>query len=586
MHFNCHSFIGKNNPNFWSQYWENEPDEIEISASKGHLFGLIGIHTDTPNPDLNLVGRSIIEDFTTTYYSHQGAISQAILDSVSSIKPSLIFDSQFSLLICVVRFPHIYFYSCGPDHVFLLRNFQFSHLLNQSSAGLVITGNVEQNDKFLLISDPFLNSLTQDTLKKNLSLSFSEIEDNFSSHLFSLDNQNGFSSLLIQIQADVPPLPSATVSAVHPPSQPEYLHHSDVSQIARRKKISLILAIIILLLLAVSVFYSYRKNLSQLTETKYQNLKTSLEEKIATATNVKNLDLDTSLVTAKEAQKIYQELISLKIHQDQYQSFDDQIQKLLTKSGSDQIFPGKFLYDTTDINRESKYSRIYFANSKIYLLDNQSNRVDEIDASKKSHRLLSSADTLKTATKLLIDQNSIFVLADNQLSQIAGDQSVKNISFSDFTVIDIAVWNNSFYLLTPSTIYKLSSNQEGFSAPRIWLKDGQTLPSDPVSLAINGNIWILSKNGQVAPYSLGTRQQFKTGPVPQFTQVHHLVTTLNQDLLAFIDGDSYVYVYKKDGLGISKYNFGSTKILDIVFDPSVNFIYVLGADQKIYTVDL
>jgi len=36
MHFTCRSFIGKNNPQNWSQYWENEPDDLEIQSKKGH----------------------------------------------------------------------------------------------------------------------------------------------------------------------------------------------------------------------------------------------------------------------------------------------------------------------------------------------------------------------------------------------------------------------------------------------------------------------------------------------------------------------------------------------------------------------
>jgi hypothetical protein len=190
----------------------------------------------------------------------------------------------------------------------------------------------------------------------------------------------------------------------------------------------------------------------------------------------------------------------------------------------------------------------------------------------------------------VVDQTNLFVLADNQLSQVSASGAVKTFEFNNsknnFTVNDIAVWNGSFYLLSPDNIYKLALTPEGFSAPRAWLKDGQSLPQNPVSLAINGRVWVLGGDGRPVPYNLGTKENYKTTFSPTFTKVHNLVTTVTQDTLAFIDGDSLIYVFQKDGSGLAKYNFGDKKILDIAYDPAQKLIFVLCSDQKIYKVSL
>lgn len=584
MHFTCRSFIGKTNPHFWSQYWENEPDDPAVVSSKGHFFGLIGLQSD--------LGRTIIEDLTTTYYSSASNISGSILEAVKSVN----LPPSATLLICVIEFPQVYLYSFGPDHVYLLRQNQFSRLINGPTV-TVLTGQAEINDKFLLISNLFNESLTADNIKNYLNLPVNNLEENISSHLMAVPSQDGFSALFLQIQPDVgqvefisPPKITPTIPVFTPKTEPQYLQHSDINQVAKRKKISLIIAIIILFLLAGSVFYSFRRNRRLQLENQFQTLKTSLEQKIADAKIVKNLNLDASLKAGEEAKVIYQQLTTLKIHSDLIQPFDGQIQQLLSQSGSDEYFPGKDPYDTALISKSPSYSRIYLLDSKLYLLDIQKGRIDELDVIQKSIHNLSQSDALKSARKLVVDQNNLFVLTDNQLNQISSSGAVKTIEFNNsknnFTVNDIAVWNGSFYLLSSDNIYKLALTPEGFSAPRAWLKDSQSLPQNPVSLAINGRIWVLSGAGQLIPYNLGTKENYKTEFSPNFTKVHNLVTTATQDTLAFIDGDSLIYVFQKDGGGLAKYNFGDKKVLDIAYDPTQKLIFALCSDQIIYKVSL
>jgi hypothetical protein len=226
----------------------------------------------------------------------------------------------------------------------------------------------------------------------------------------------------------------------------------------------------------------------------------------------------------------------------------------------------------------------------LYLLDSQKGRIDQLDVAQKNIHNLSKTDILKTARKLVVDQTNLYILTDNQLSQVSGSGAIKTLEFNNptnnFIVNDIAIWNGSFYLLSADNIYKLALTPQGFSAPRAWLKDGQSLPQNPISLAINGRIWVLSGSGQLVPYNLGTKENFKTTFAPNFTKVHNLVTTINQETLAFIDGDSLIYVFQKDGGGLAKYNFGDKKVLDIAYDSTQKTIFALCSDQKIYTIGL
>ena len=67
MHFICRSFIGKNNLNCWSQYWENEPDD-ELKLTKGHLFGLINLKNNQEEESVT-IGHDIISEINQLYFT-------------------------------------------------------------------------------------------------------------------------------------------------------------------------------------------------------------------------------------------------------------------------------------------------------------------------------------------------------------------------------------------------------------------------------------------------------------------------------------------------------------------------------------
>ena len=101
MHFTCRSFIGKNNSQNWSQYWENEPDDINLQQEKGHLFGLIDF-SSSDNPDIKTTGHNIIEKINQLYFASTSPdIISNLKNTIQQLDQYADFSCQLNLILIV-----------------------------------------------------------------------------------------------------------------------------------------------------------------------------------------------------------------------------------------------------------------------------------------------------------------------------------------------------------------------------------------------------------------------------------------------------------------------------------------------------
>lgn len=624
MHFICRSFIGTPDKSNWSQYWENEPDDLSIISQKGHLFGLINLEAPEDYPDINSAGHEIISKINRYYF-----FGDNTADSLNSLKNALssfandpiCFDINVSLLIAVVCNNQIYFGTFGVGEIILNRLDKISRLLSgQKNEIKTLSGPVFSKDKIFLSTDSFYKNFSWEKIKNILADDKIEnIEENFLSSLYSFDNQTGLAAALIEAESDetvnivnnnidkniieektelkIDSSPKVKVSFFKKikkffPKKEVYISHHETPQTSKRKKINLIIAVLLLIGLGVSVFFGYRKNKAATAESQYQQLKQDLDKKLSDALAVKNLNFDSALELAKESEIIYNKISQLKIHSDELSPYQNKINSLLSQTGSTSSFSPDIFYDTSLIIDNPKFSKIILKNTALYLFDNSSGRIDLVDINQKNTKNISTDSKIKSAIGFAENNDAIYLVNDKDISLISKNNIDSKINFSDLnkniTPISVKSWNGAFYLLDSanSTIWKFNPNSSGFGAGQVWLKDGQSPISSPISLAINGNIWVLSENGQIVPFSKGIKEDFKPKQDIKFTKTNNLVTTVNTDFLAFTDNQNLIFVYKKSGDLVAKYNFDNKQILDLAIDEKSNSLFVLCTDEKIYKINL
>jgi len=626
MHFSCRSFIATSSPESWSQYWENEPDDQQIFLSRGHLFALISLSSDSPDPDLKNLGRQIIDSINHHYFSPdklQLPLSESLQEAVD--KSLLLVDSShtLSLQLLVTHKNTAFLATYNSGSILLSRPPHLSPLINSKDSGLsMLSGPLKDSDRYLLLTSSFIEKIGWEYIKQNLSVeNIQSLEENFLSKLYSQPDQSLASAALVVVHSPVltqdshtpdtsneslslpptpssPSLPKATLSfpkinfsgSRSPVSSDLFVDSSSPQLLQKRRRLNIFIAIILLLALSFSSVFAYNKKQSEQKEAKFQEIKTQIEGKLSEANTVKGLSLDSAQELAKQASSLITELSTLEIHSDEITNLKSQADSLLSLTGSSESFQPQSFYDTSLIFKDPSYKQIRLIDEKLYLFDSENHRLDSLHSSQKSTKNISQQDSLSDFSLFAYNQDIFYFLKSDSIFKLSSDSLEEVISLEDLSpspsVTDMAFWNSSLYLLDSEneTIWKVPPSASDFTTPQIWLKD-DTLLDNPSSFAINGKIWVLSSTGLITPYLQGVEDNYKNPLSESNSTASNLDTTLETDILAFSTADNQLFVLNKSGESLAKFNFDKLQILDLTIDETNTQIFVLCADQHIYLVD-
>ena len=606
MHFTCRPFIGKNTPNWWSQYWENEPDDFTKSI-KGHLFGVISLHSNNSST-LIQQGHEFINQINSEYFSGQSdSISSNLNQTIEKIRQKISPDEQLDLALVVVINNQTYLATFGNIEINFQRQNQISRLLQGNDQSVsVISGPVKDLDRILIFSSQFIQIFNWEKIKTILTESkIQNIEENFLSNIYSVENQELIAATLIEIhQEDSEPQtipiqeiqpPQKTLPQdllIIPPKKPEvYVHQHLNFKIGNHQKIRLVTALVLLVGLLVSFYFGHQKNQTQQAESKFSQYKTELEQKLNNITAVKSLDLESAYKTAKEAQEIIKNMSSLNIHSDQVSQYQSQVNSVLSQTGDSDSFNPDFVYDTSLITSKPQFSHIIFSKKNLYLLDSTNGRLDSLNPAEKSTQNISISDQIKSAQKIIADSNQIFILSQNQIRLVEKNNLTTKLNFADFSSVtptDVQFWNGSVYVLDNSSqsIWKFTPNSSGYSEPQSWLKNNLKLEIGSKYLAIDSQVWTLTSSGIINLYTSGLKDKFKQNQTFDFSSASSFSTDTDSDYLVLTDKSKLIYVYRKNGEFVSKFNLDKYTVLDVALDSTNKIIYFLASDQKIYKITL
>lgn len=609
MHFICRSFSGNSESNSWSRYWENDPDDPFLKSTKGHLFALVNINSNEEK-ELNSIGHDINFEFNQTYFNSENNLSiiENLQQSINSIiKNPLYSNYQIDFSIAVILNNETYLAVYGNSKIIFKRQNQISILLNNPEDKIeTLIGTIENQDRIFLLTSSFFEKITWQKIKLFLSdPKIQNVEENFLSAIFSLKDQKDIAAALIEVESDeedeqnfstlpIINLPKANfnfskiseIISEHKKNKSVFVPHHESKETQKRKKISLIMGIILIIVLFLSVYFGIKKNKIQNTEKQYQTLKTEIESQIENINKTKTLSLDSARQAATTAQTTIEKMVALKIHQDEIESFNSQLKTILSQTGSPESYTPDFFYDTSNIISSPQFQKIIFNDNKIYLLDSTNGRIDYLDVEAKSTKPVLISDKIKNTLNLSLDKINLYLMDKENIYLVDKNDITSKISLTDISATDFKFWNGSAYVLDSEnqTIWKFTPNSTGFSKAQNWLKNDAKLDLGGASLSINGKIWVLYQSGLVTPFLSGVKETFNPSQTSQFTKTDNLDVTQEKELLSFVDDNNIIYLYQKSGELLSKHNLGNLKVNDIAFNEADNLIYLLCSDQKIYSI--
>ncbi len=215
-----------------------------------------------------------------------------------------------------------------------------------------------------------------------------------------------------------------------------------------------------------------------------------------------------------------------------------------------------------------------------YLIDQDTKSVE-----KKQHN---SIPNLFAASTPKEDDTTIFITGKTDIAlynKDSGTLSNKEISTpnKESKLVDLTVYNTRIYSLDPTNnqIYKHNKTQTGFDQGTTWLKEDIDI-SDGVSITIDGDIFVLKRNGQIIKLESGRPVNFEIKGLDPSLDQPSIIWTYNdiEHLYILEPTNKRVIILDKTGKLINQYtSLDWQNPTGMVVDEEKGIIYVLDSNK-------
>ncbi len=195
---------------------------------------------------------------------------------------------------------------------------------------------------------------------------------------------------------------------------------------------------------------------------------------------------------------------------------------------------------------------------------------------------------------LVYDDNTVYMLTDVGFHSINVEDSSLSSAIlelpdgSNWSAVDLYLANIYLLSTTDSQIYKFSPKGSAYSESMPWLEEDADL-NYAISMAIDGNIFVLSSTGTVYKFAGGRKTELAVTNLDKpFEQPSDIATTVESRYLYVLDsGNSRAVVLDKEGRYQEQYlwesNLGTCK--DLLLDELDKTVY-LRCDNSFYSFNL
>lgn len=168
------------------------------------------------------------------------------------------------------------------------------------------------------------------------------------------------------------------------------------------------------------------------------------------------------------------------------------------------------------------------------------------------------------------------------------DETLKKTDLSfpeeNSTITSMVVYNRNLYSLDPNhnQIYRHDATAAGFARGKPWIKDMSVGIQDGTSLTIDGDLFVLKKNGQIVKLNKGTAQSFSIqGLNPPLSNPQKMWTYNELKYIYILDStEKRLIALTKDGTLVSQFTSPEFKSLrDMVIDEENKIAYILDSNR-------
>lgn len=606
----------------WSQAYDYKPEEPEKIEKRGHLFAVIATSREDEGIDKVSAGREILTRLHEEYFGKlEGTPFNALKSSIEKV------INEFSptwgdIEIAAISLIDNVIYSAagGGSQVAILRRGMFAKILQSKEKEVVnASGYPEEGDVLLLGSKDFFEGLSDSFVKESLDKgSLEESSETLNSYLSSKEKGNigvvllkflkeskFFPEVNIQKQAkkdfsnNVKSV-SEKISSVFSklnfsltkklPQRKIYIKGNLEEELPEKKKTTLSVGAILLILLMVSIGFGIRQKKLNDQKEKYIGRLTEANQKYLESVSLFALEPSKAREIFRTAYETANTLKSEGINDNDLNKLLEEMNQKKGEILGEYKKDANLFIDLSLLSSGFSGDNLSYSLGKLFILDKNSKKVVSLSLDTKKTQVVAGPDRIESVSQMTAYEENVYLL-ENDGIYLVNTKRDKKIEKNWEGETYFEAYAGNIYLLEKSKnmIWRFVGSDNTFSEKQKWLAPGvETDFSLVKKIAIDGSIWILTSSGKILKFTLGNPQNFSfSGEYPSLTSLDNFYT--NEELKNIYVMDKplkRIVVFDKQAKFVSQYYADAiSEAKDFMVSEEEGKIILLTGD-RLYSLDL
>jgi len=322
-------------------------------------------------------------------------------------------------------------------------------------------------------------------------------------------------------------------------------------------KTLLVLAILFALTFVGSISYIKYQEAKQAEVQAYKNKIQAIKNKKNKAKSELIYEKrDKAISLLEEAKTMLSELKGVKTEKDlqSKQELKKQIETQLNKARKIKMVSGEKI---ATLDKEINNDRLTKLGNNLIAFGSETTTMEIVDKSSQElqNKDYSTYPKITQAAPAKESESVVFLTKDKQAVTLDSSLNLSKEEFfpkEEANIADISTYASNLYVLDTNNnqIYKHSPIQTGYAKSNPWLSEEIDIDlSNAVSMAIDGNIFVLKENGKIIKLFKGKKEQFQVSEVkPNLTTTTQMWANSNSDYIYLLEPQrSRIVILNKEG---------------------------------------
>jgi len=619
--FRLAKIVGTATTNGWSQIHTFTPEEVEKKEKRGTLLSVIMFSKKESEVEALNFGREIISRLHEEYYGDEsGPILPHLTAVLKKINEEFGIEEKLEVVSGVITNDVLYLAILGGGKILMKRGSSLEVILSGQVAQVEsASGYLQDSDWLVFGTSDFYAALPEGVLRASLENETVEIAaENIIPMVCNKGDDSLVAGLLLKITGEVEPevvVEGEETLVVEPEPLSEKKRrfdlsfilrkisalfpqrvriHEDFQEESRRRKVVFTVAIGLIILLSISIFFGKEKRQTQEKSSRFQVLEQEITSDIEESKSILTLNPLEAKSLFFNAQEKFKELESLGMEKEKTAFLNQLITETLPLVIKEhQIDNPDTFFDLALLRQNGQGESLTVVGNQMAVLDSNESLVFNLDLDKKSGEILAGNDIVPSAKLVTNYTDLVFVLNENGIIKINLKNKKSEIIAKSAVlpegVLAMKAFGGNIYLINKENIWRLVATETGYSVPKAWLSENTTKDFSNIgSMAIDGAIWVIKEDGKIQKFVQGNDAGFGITGLDKNLAPETLIFTDSdvQNIYLLDKGNQRIVVLGKNGQYQSQYLWsGFGDISDFVVSEKLGKIFLLQG-SKILSVNI